>query len=243
MIVGLIAALLILSGCRNSPNTPLTIAANNGNTAEVQRLVMQHVDVNERDNNGYTALMWAARNGHTEVMKSLLDAGADMNLRDCATNGWTALIHAIHKNENKAASLLIDQGADVNARAGGCQEVAAEGGMTPLMFAAVYDNTEIVRALLAKGADPYAESNGTNALSYAVAGGAFGAAVDIDRASTNTCSVTTVKALLEKAPDLKMQNGLYNRTALFLTKHKGCSEVVNLIEGRQQNSHKVANVK
>jgi ankyrin repeat protein len=234
-IVSLLIALWTLSGCSRNPDTPLTIAAHSGNNAEVQKLLQQGAKVvNEKDSNGLTALMWAARSGHTEVMKSLVDAGADMNLRDCASNGWTALIHAVHKNQNKAVLLLIERGADVNARAGGCKEKLAEGGSTALMYAAGYDNTEVVKALLSKGASPYAESGG-----HTVLGNAIGGAWDVDRPKADKCPTETVKALFEKAPDLKLSKDFWDRSALWFARRSGCAEVVQMVE-RAEKSRQVA---
>lgn len=62
----------------------------------------------------------------------------------------TAIFFAVATNEPKALKLLIDQGADVNS--------AIEDGMPVLAFAIMHgskhDTTEMVRILLANGADP-----------------------------------------------------------------------------------------
>ena len=232
VITSWILMLVTSVGCRIEADTPLTIAASKGDTREVQRLLISGADVNGRDSHSYTALMGAARNGHVETIKVLLDAGADTNARDCRT-GWTPLIHAIHKNQNQAVLTLIDRGADVNAPAGGCEDKLVESGQTPLMFAAGYNNTEMVKALLERGANPYGMHGASTALSNAVVGAAFGRAYDIDRASTDQCSTATVKALLEKAPDLKLQGDLMERAAIWIAKRKGCSEIVTLLEGRR----------
>lgn len=217
--------LLIFSSCASHADTALTMAAEAGDVQTVESLIAHGANVNERDAHGYTALMWASRGGHTEVIKSLLDAKADPNLRDCSNTGWPALVHAIHKSQNNAALLLIERGADVNEREGRCGEQNPQGGMTPLIFAAGYDNTEIVKALLERGADPRAESGSNTVLANAV-GGAW----DIDRPAAERCPTETVKAILEKAPDLKLGNDLVARSSLFFAKRHGCTEVVQMIE-------------
>lgn len=213
---------------RNHPTTPLTVAAERGDAAEVRKLIASGVDLNERDKSGYTALVWAARNGSMGVAKALIEARADVNARDCAINGWTPLMHAIHKNNNEMARLLMDRGADVNAKAGKCTDKLIESGATALLHAAGDDNTEIVRALLAKGANPYAEYNSTNALSKAVAG-----ALDLSRPDDKQCPTETVKALLESAPDLNLRGDIWDRKSVFVARHKGCTEMVNLLEQRK----------
>lgn len=211
----------------HQPTTPLTVAAERGDAAQVRKLIAAGVDLNERDKTGYTALVWAARNGNTEVAKALIEARADLNARDCAANGWTPLIHAVHKNNNEMARLLIDRGADVNAKAGKCTEQLIESGASALHHAAGDDNPEIVRALLAKGANPYAEDDSENALSKAVGG-----TLDLSRPDDKQCPTETVKALLESAPDLNLRRSIWDRKSVFVAKHKGCTELVNLLEQR-----------
>lgn len=210
------------------PDTALTVAAERGDADQVKKLIAAGVDLNERDKSGYTALIWAARNGNAEVAKALIEARADMNVRDCAANGWTPLIHAIHKNNNEMASLLIERGADVNAKAGKCTENVIEEGSTALHHAAGEDNTEIVRALLAKGADPLTEYDRENALSRAVAG-----AMDFSRPDDKQCPTETVRALLEHAPALTTKRTVWDRKSVFVARHKGCTELVNLLEQRK----------
>jgi ankyrin repeat protein len=212
----------------NQPTTELTVAAERGDADQVRKLVAAGVDLNERDESGYTALVWAARNGSTEVATALIEAHADLNARDCTANGWTPLIHAIHKNNNEMAHLLIESGADVNAKAGKCTDKLIESGASALYHAAGEDNTEIVRALLAKGADPYAEYDSSNALSKAVAG-----ALDFSRPDDKQCPTETVKALLEHAPKLTTKRTVWDRKSVFVARHKGCTELVNLLEQRK----------
>ncbi|HEY0097521.1 MAG TPA: ankyrin repeat domain-containing protein [Pyrinomonadaceae bacterium] len=213
---------------RHEPTTPLTVAAERGDAAQVRKLIAGGADLNERDDSGYTSLVWAARNGNTEVAEALIEARADLNARDCAANGWTPLIHAIHKNNNEMARLLIERGADVNAKAGKCTEKTIESGATALLHAAGEDNTEIVRALLAKGADPYAEYDKANALSKAVAG-----AMDFSRPDDKQCPTETVKTLLESAPELTTKRSVWDRKSVFIARHKGCTELVSLLEQRK----------
>jgi ankyrin repeat protein len=109
---------------------------------------------------GFTALLFAARNGNLESVRLLLDAGADPN--EIAPGGSTALLVAINNYHYETASLLVDYGADVNG--------ADKGGRTPL-HAAVRSGTlpvigsparkptgsmnrlELISILLDRGAD------------------------------------------------------------------------------------------
>jgi ankyrin repeat protein len=48
--------------------------------------------VEAKDNHGWTALMYAAENGHVDCVRVLLNAGADMEAK--STDGGTALMSA-----------------------------------------------------------------------------------------------------------------------------------------------------
>ena len=61
----------------------------------------------------HTGLMYAAINGHYEVVKLLLENGANPNIK--ALNGGTALILASAKKENtNIINILLDYGSDIN---------------------------------------------------------------------------------------------------------------------------------
>jgi uncharacterized protein len=66
--------------------------------------------------NGYTALIIAAAEGHTKVVKMLIDKGANVNLQD--NEGMTALIWGC-KADSQVANALLDAGADIHL----CDEV------------------------------------------------------------------------------------------------------------------------
>ena len=50
------------------------LAARAGNVEAVKMLLARGADVNSRERLGQTALMWAAAEGHTAVMRALIDA-------------------------------------------------------------------------------------------------------------------------------------------------------------------------
>jgi hypothetical protein len=70
--------------------TPLMAAASNGShLAIVRELIDRGADVNLQGELGWTALIWAAREGDIECVKYLLSKGADPNLK--ATGGKTVV--------------------------------------------------------------------------------------------------------------------------------------------------------
>ncbi len=69
------------NGMPNDP--PLTSAAYRGNASALRYLLARpKIDVDKRDIDGYTALMWAASHGHADIVDMLLEAGADPSLRN-----------------------------------------------------------------------------------------------------------------------------------------------------------------
>ena len=150
-------------------------------------------------------LIRAARGGDIAEIRRLVESGDDPNVIG-GVNGWPALMHAIHKNQLASAGALLDAGADPDAR--------ARDGQTALMMAAGYGNTAMVRLLLDRGADPRLEtSRGLSALTLAVSGVA-----DIDRFTLGKCQCETVKILLDRDPDLKLRDNIWNHLALHAAK-------------------------
>ncbi len=97
-----------------------------------------------RKSDGSTALTDASFKGHTEIVRALLAAGADVDLQD--KNGqWTALIKASAYGHPESVRVLLEAGADV--------DLQAKDQVTALIAASFMGHTEIVRALLAAGAD------------------------------------------------------------------------------------------
>ncbi len=60
------------------------------------------------------ALIEAASNGLTEVVRMLLNRGADTNCRDHGHGGQTALICAAKRGHTKTVRLLLDRGVDIS---------------------------------------------------------------------------------------------------------------------------------
>jgi len=122
-------------------------------TVPVEALLAKGADVNAKDKDGMTALVFAAKFGCTEILKTLLSKGADVNAKD--KDGVTALLYAAmlgrkysskREDYSEIAKILLDNGADVNA-------TTIEDEWTALMYAAMNGNAKITEALLARGAD------------------------------------------------------------------------------------------
>jgi len=83
-----------------------------GNVKRVKKLLGDGCPVNQFDNLGNTPLHCAAQSEHIEVMRFLLDAGADVNAQDQSVAGNTPLGNVAGSCSIEVAEILIDAGAD-----------------------------------------------------------------------------------------------------------------------------------
>jgi len=138
---------------------PIHDAANLGDMAAVTQLLAQGADVEERNATGETPLIAAALAGRAEVVDFLLANHAKVDARN--DRGLTALHAAAYGDHLKVAIALIDHGAAVD-------DDQNRYHTTPLIVAAEDGHTDIVKLLVAKGANLEAtEVNGFTALSQA----------------------------------------------------------------------------
>jgi len=89
----------------------LISAAKSGDVREVERLISSGVDLNIRNNVGWTALIWTSYDGHGEIVKFLIEADADLNIRDNLVSN-TALMWASRQNNVEVVKLLLENFAD-----------------------------------------------------------------------------------------------------------------------------------
>jgi ankyrin repeat protein len=115
-----------------------------GDVARVHAALDAGASVEVRDGDGLTPLMVAAGRGRADLVKVLLDAGADVFTADSRA-GASALHKACQGGNVVVVRLLLDAGAFVDA-------VAASTGHTPLMDAVWFREPEIVAELLDRGA-------------------------------------------------------------------------------------------
>ncbi len=95
--------------------TPLTLAAANGDAALVQRLLAAGAKANTARWNGETALMIAAGAGSVDAVRQLALHGADVNAAD-PRRGQTALMWAAAEGHADVARVLLEIGANVKGR-------------------------------------------------------------------------------------------------------------------------------
>jgi hypothetical protein len=167
--------------------TALMLAVREDAMPTVKVLLDHGAPINETSANGSTALLVALENGNAPMARFLIEHGADVSLTN--GKGWTPLYLAIKARNmeegtmpnpliDKAGMLeiirtILDRGVDVNARLRADTEIhngiaatwLREGGATAFLRASASADLEVMKLLLAHGADPrITGSDGTTAL-------------------------------------------------------------------------------
>jgi len=89
---------------------PLHVAAAGGDFSGVKAILERNPkSLDARDERGWSSLHLAVKNGHLEIVKLLIDRGADINAR--GPFGITPLRAARANNRNEAAACLVEKGA------------------------------------------------------------------------------------------------------------------------------------
>ena len=143
--------------------TPMSEAALIGSRPVIRELLAAGVDPDSPNPEGETALMLVVRTGHIDAAEVLINAGADVNARE-RWAGQTALMWAGAQLQPQMVKLLLANGAEVDARSTVREwtrkvsseprpKELAQGGLTPLMFAARTGCIECAQLLLDAGAD------------------------------------------------------------------------------------------
>jgi ankyrin repeat protein len=161
----------------------------------------------------FSALASPARTGDLPALQRLLAAGANPNIMDPGGNHWTPLLHAIHKSQPAAVDLLLRSGANPRL---------AVNGLQPLLMAVGTGDAAIVRRLLEAGADPRGDDR---IFLAAVSGGALS---DLDNPLLGRCNTDVVKALQQRAPDLRVPRSARGHVAMIFARLNHCSDVVSL---------------
>lgn len=125
--------------------TALMNAINKNDFSLVDQLIQNGVDVDELDQNKDSPLVIAAYKGYDQIVRSLLEAGADVRAVDPGMKA-TALHAAAYGGRTEAAKILIEYKIDINKQ-------GPYNGYTALHDAIWQNNVEIVKLLLDAGTD------------------------------------------------------------------------------------------
>lgn len=172
--------------------TALHWACIKGNVQVIPLLIEKGADINAKDDRGFTPLHWACLEGNKEVSELLLKLGADINAQDI--EGITPLHLTCEQGREEIAQVLVNAGALVNAvdeeqltplhlairsknekivellttQRSIIIDVKDVNGSTPLHLASISGSNEIIRMVLAAGAEVNAkDSTGMTPLHWA----------------------------------------------------------------------------
>lgn len=225
-------------------STPLLFAARSGDVESARLLLAAGADVNETLPDGMTALVLAAHSGNGSAARLLLEKGADPN---AAAIGYTALHAAILRSDPALVKDLLAHGANPNARITKGTPLRRNSedfnlpatlvGATPYWLAAKFLEADIMRVLLAAGADPKMTITDATTPLMAAAGLKEPAARDADRrglafvdggkAPEESAVIETVSIALQSA-DINAVNG-NGDTALHAAASMGYDRVIQLL--------------
>jgi ankyrin repeat protein len=198
---------------------PLNAAFAKGHL-DIAQFLLDHGAVGDNmGDHDQTGLYIASSRGYANVVRSLIDRGANLNARcrGWADFGgqvlWTPLHAAIHNNHPDIALLLLEGGADPEARSSKDQ--------TALCMASSRGHANVVRSLIDRGADLNAKSRDWPAYGLEVEWTPLHVAIEKERRDI-------VLLLLESGADAEMLDS-YDENALYMASHRGCVDIVRLL--------------
>jgi Zn-dependent protease with chaperone function len=128
----------------NPDSTPTLIdAVVQGDLNKMNELLLDGVDLDTQDHDGWTALHWAVEDSNIDASKAILEAGANPNIEDYY--GGVPLMTAAGDGNIEMLKLLLQAGVNIDHQ--------DYDGWTPLMYAVSSGQIQTVQALLEAGAN------------------------------------------------------------------------------------------
>jgi ankyrin len=217
--------------------TPLMFAAREGDLESAKVLVEAGADVNATAGDGKDALSIAIFNGNYSVASFLVDSHANVNQADAQR--FTPLFWAVDRRNMETApnfpwmvtadplpliKKLLDAGANPNALVNNTPRARMREGSprivfaTALMRAAFSADLELVKLLLAHGADPHIQSRDRETTLMAAAGTGFINGYNRGKSAAERLEV--VKLLVELGEDVNAADN-YGITPLMVAANMG----------------------
>lgn len=245
--------------------TPLLFAAQQGDSDAVRMLLAAGADVNESTPEDGNALVVAVASGHEELALSLLDKGADPNSADrygitalhySILKGLSQAAGIVEDSNHpymyrpnmvNLVKVLLAHGANPNAQITKLPAVLGVNGRgpyfgrvtvvgaTPYILAAASYDANLMRTLVAAGADPHAKTQeGTTALIFA-AGYAEGLNyVSARTAQRDKDALDAVKLAVELGDDVNAANK-HGETPLHGAAFVGSDAIVQFLVDKGAN--------
>ena len=187
-------------------------AINSNDLQKIKQLISNNKGINSKSDkvdltlkleSGSSVLMMAAAKGNNEIVKMLIDSGADIHSLDSKQD--TVLMVASINGHNDIVATLLQSGVNINAK--------NDKGETALIWSTLAGHTDIVKTLIKYKVDVNIKNNaGLSALVYAV----MGKRPDL------------VKILLDANADIKAT--LSGISLLALAKSNNDKETINLLK-------------
>jgi ankyrin repeat protein len=237
------------AAARGPSFSALLFAVQLGQLDAARTLLQAGASVNDALPDGTSALVLATQNGHFELGAFLIDQGADVN---AARQGFSALHQVIRNRRTNIGFLpppigkgtmsstdlvkkLLASGADVNAPMtrdfrDGYRNRLNRVGATPFLLAAKNVDTEVMKLLLAAGANP-TTPNADNTTPLMVAAGVDMWNPGEDGGSTTDAepeALEAVKMLVELGNDVNAVNDR-GETALHGAAYRGANTIVQFL--------------
>ncbi len=225
--------------------TPLMFAAREDDLESARILIQGGADVNAVGGDGKDALALALFNGSYDIASLLIDSHADVNHADA--QGFTPLFWAVDRRNMETApnfpwmvttdplpviKKLLDAGANPNALVNNTPRARMREGSprivfaTSIMRAAFAGDLELVKLLLAHGADPRIQSSDRETTLMAACGLAFINGYHRQRPSAERLEV--VKLLVGLGEDVNHADG-YGITPLMAAANLGDINIVRYL--------------
>lgn len=196
----------------------------------------KNLKLNEKNNNGWNALMLACFRGRLDIIKDLIDKGESMNEKDI--NGFSSLMIACLNGRKNIVQYLVEQGINVDDK--------NRSGFTALMVVSQNGHKDIAKILLDHGANINAKDNlGNSALIYATTIKQrgivdfliqHGANINVKNQkgdspiiiACNNGSKELIELLVRNGVDINTKNNI-NLTPLQITQKRGFYDISNFL--------------
>ena len=193
--------------------------------------------VDDTHKGGLAPTMYATGQGHYEVLRLLINKGANLNLQNA--EGHTAAMHAAIPGDEELLQMIITAGGDI--------QLPTKLGWTPLMATANMGHDGCLKMLTEAGASVNVQAtNGWSAVMYAAANGhastlelliKLGANLSLTNNVGTTAThvagarghIRCLKMLLSAAPELRDKRDQDRNTLAMVTAKAGMPKVLRAL--------------
>lgn len=194
------------------------------------------IDLNATDDNRHlTPLIFAIQLKNTSIVKSLINAGVDVNKRDNGGHGWTPLIWAVYYESADIVKVLIDAGAILDAREENVWH--KKMGWTAVMMARAAGNKNIVYLLMKAGANinnkaadnfylEHRASDGETVLNHLIKWIGHNRVYDQKKTNDISNAIKSAQLLIALGADLNIKDAECGESALWLSISNGVIELI-----------------